>query len=37
LKRRFISVDYRNDYKEVLFQYVLLVQAFKTALGKENP
>ena len=37
LKRRLISVDYRNDYKEVLFQYKLLVQALKTALGKENP
>ena len=28
---------WKNDYKEVLFQYKLLVQAFKTALGKENP
>lgn len=37
LKRRLILADYNNNYKELLFQYELLFQAFKTAFGKENP
>ena len=37
LKRRLILADYNNNYKELLFQYELLFQSFKTAFGKENP